>query len=127
MNMALDTHRNTFDNELLSYLNELVGGNEQYMLEMLEIIIAELPISIMTIEGKIVEKDWFAVHKEAHKLKSTLRLAGLYELGEVIETVDRLAKLEFNVAHIETIFQEFKINAQEALILIRMEARKLKR
>lgn len=107
--------------DYLAHLSKMVYGNRQYMAEMIEIFLEQIPITITNIEIGITAKDWEKVYFEAHKIKSTINIIGLMELKQIVEKINRYAYLKENVAQISGLFEAFKLIAQQEIAQLKIE------
>lgn len=78
--------------DYLKGLREVVGGNKRYMLEILDVFIQDLPLSILSIDKCIKEKNWFELEKAAHRIKSPLFWMQFPEMHSLAEKLERNAR-----------------------------------
>ncbi len=67
----------------LAHLYRLFKGKQQYILEMLDIFMEQLPDALLKMEQHIEVKNKKGVNYEAHNIKSTIKTMGLKELAKV--------------------------------------------
>lgn len=65
----------------LAHLHRLFKGKQQYILEMLDLFMEQLPATLSKIEEHIKAQNKKGVHYEAHTIKSTIKTVGLRELA----------------------------------------------
>lgn len=65
----------------LAYLHKLFKGKQQYIVEMLDIFMQQLPDALSKIEQYIEQQDKKGINYEAHTIKSTIKNVGLRELA----------------------------------------------
>jgi|AntRauTorcE11898_2_1112593.scaffolds.fasta_scaffold77688_1 HPt (histidine-containing phosphotransfer) domain-containing protein len=76
----------------LSYLEDLTGGDNEVMKEMIELLIEETPKHLENIKAAQNEKNWSGLRAEAHKIKPMFLYVGLIELNELCKQIEENAK-----------------------------------
>ena len=74
------------------YLEEVSGGNQQFILEMLQIFLSRTPEAFEILRKSVQEEDWETIGFYAHKLKATYAYVGLEELKKVLIEIEQRAK-----------------------------------
>lgn len=64
----------------LTHLAEMFNHKEQYMMEMVEILLQQIPETLQKMEAAIAVENWEEVFAQSHRIKSTFRIAGLKQL-----------------------------------------------
>lgn len=76
-----------------AFLDELSGGNNKYKYEVLDIFLSTTPEGMANLEHLVNEmKDYDAIYKQAHALKSSvsiIKIRGMYEGLATIEALGR--------------------------------------
>jgi len=67
----------------LAHLYNLFKGKQQYIMEMLDIFMEQLPSALSKIEQYIQQKNKKGINYEAHTIKSTIKNIGLKELAVI--------------------------------------------
>ena len=111
--------------DYLAHLSKMVYGNKQYMVEMIEIFLDQIPTTIANIEASLTVNDWDKVYYEAHKVKSTINIIGLMELKKIIDQINSYAYVKENVEEIPALFDSFKKMAIEEVKQLQIELNKL--
>ena len=78
----------------LDYLNEIAGGDTEFINEILETYLNEIPKDMQILHQAITSKDLSKVQKIAHKMKSSFRLLGLSDLHDASLNLENAAKQE---------------------------------
>ncbi len=75
----------------LNYLEELSGGDQEFIKESIEMAIMLIPKRMARLEQAMQNADHEEVRQVAHKFKSTARMIGMpiYEQLEEVETAAR--------------------------------------
>ena len=75
----------------LSHLKQFADGNEEFMLEIIEIFISQTPEQLQEMQEAATHSDWTAVRGIAHKLKSSLALIGVQQAQELNNHIEHAA------------------------------------
>ena len=92
----------------LTYLNEIAGGDAEFMIDMIDIFIEQTPGYTEQIIDAIAAKDWKTVGEVAHKIKPTLAFMGVNDAKEKMASIEARARTESNLENIESDFAEVK-------------------
>ena len=72
----------------LSPLRNLLGDNEEGIVEILNIFIAHIPPSIVEIKSLLEKQDWDALRKKVHSIKSYYGYVGNDKLNHMLDEWD---------------------------------------
>lgn len=104
-----------------SFLLEMMDGNEAEIKELAQMLIDLGPKMITTIGEAIKEDDWDKAGKEAHKLKSSLKLWQMNELAAYAFFIESKAESMQELDAIKQNFELLKQGFQQALDAMRVE------
>lgn len=76
----------------LTYLEEVTGGSEEIIKEMLELFLNDTPQQIALIKENSEKKNWDVVRSEAHKLKPSFLYIGLMDAHKKLEELETNAR-----------------------------------
>ncbi|MFH5831786.1 Hpt domain-containing protein [Halalkalibaculum sp. DA3122] len=76
----------------LAYLEDLGMGDDELMIEMVELFLTNTPDSIATLRQHCEGNNWKKLAAEAHKLKPNLSYVGLDEARNIIIEIEKCAK-----------------------------------
>ncbi|MEO0898700.1 MAG: Hpt domain-containing protein [Bacteroidota bacterium] len=99
-----------------SYLEEIANGDEEFVLEMINLFAEQAPVDIAGLSSGISQKDWNGIYQHAHKLKYAIGSLGRDDLKEKLEEVEDLAKEEEGMEVIGEHFQTVKKEIQAILV-----------
>ena len=71
----------------LTYLNEMSDGNNDLIIEMIEIYNNQIPEFITYMEESYNNKNWEQLAAIAHKAKSTVAIVGLNNLANDLKNL----------------------------------------
>jgi HPt (histidine-containing phosphotransfer) domain-containing protein len=77
----------------MSYLSDIAGGSEEFMIEMIDIFIEQTPLYFEQLEEAVNSRDWKAVGDVAHKIKPTLAFMGIEEAKDIMADIERKARI----------------------------------
>ncbi len=75
----------------LDYLNELTGGDEELMDEMMKLFLENTPEALENLKNLHSQQNWEEIKKAAHKFKPTLSYMGIKELDGVVPEIEKMA------------------------------------
>lgn len=78
----------------LSYLEEIGMGDDELLIEMIEMFIKNTPETLNTLREYNREEDWKMLSAEAHKFKPNLSYVGLEEAHQIVLEIEKTAKNE---------------------------------
>ena len=80
----------------LSYLIDITGGENDIMIEMIDIFLSESEVVIQNLSEHYQAGDYQKLGAEAHKLKPTLLYVGLKDLHETTQQLETHSKAGTN-------------------------------
>jgi len=92
----------------LSYLKEMSGDSAEFMIEMLDTLVEQIPIYLEDVQKAVDAKDWKAASEFAHKVKPTFYYVGREDIRDYVQVIERNAKEGVNVDMIPTALAEIK-------------------
>ena len=92
----------------MSYLSDIAGGSEEFMIEMIDIFIEQTPLYFEQLEEAVKSSDWKSVGDVAHKIKPTLAFMGIEEAKDIMAEIERKARTNDNVSEIPEMFTNIK-------------------
>ena len=105
----------------LSMVEEISGGNEEFVRQMIEVFLETVPESVELINKYYDQKDYFNLHKEAHKLKSTISTVQVPSFIDKLKLIENIAKNENGVEHLPQLIDEFNVVLPQAIDQIKLE------
>ncbi len=108
----------------LSYLNEVAGGSEEFMVEMIDMFLEQTPDYFIQIDQSIDDKNWTKVAEIAHKIKPTLTFMGVDFAKDKMAEVERRAKTNDAVEEIRPVFNQ--LNELSKVLYVKLEEAKVK-
>lgn len=73
----------------LSTLNERAEGDVEYMKDIIESYIQEMPVYVKEMKAFINNENFNAIGPQAHKMKSPAKLLGAFELNQQLEFIEK--------------------------------------
>ncbi|WP_293299648.1 Hpt domain-containing protein [Pedobacter sp. UBA4863] len=92
----------------LSYLKEMSGDSAEFMIEMLDTLVEQIPVYLEDLQRAVDAKDWKAASEFAHKVKPTFYYVGRADIRDYVQVIEHNAKEELNVAAIPGALAEIK-------------------
>ncbi|WP_461790154.1 Hpt domain-containing protein [Pedobacter sp.] len=92
----------------LSYLKEMSGDSAEFMIEMLDTLVEQIPMYLDDLQNAVDAKDWKAASEFAHKVKPTFYYVGRDDLRDYMQLIERNAKEGVNLEGIPASLAEVK-------------------
>ena len=111
-----------------SYLSEFSGGDEGFIIEMIETFLIETPTALEQIKTAFADNNFSNLHDHAHRMKPTLMMMGMSAQEKKAETIERMAKSgDFKLDNMRQIINELYVEVCEVLPELRSKLMQLKR
>ncbi|MDQ8005848.1 MAG: Hpt domain-containing protein [Pedobacter sp.] len=92
----------------LSYLREMSGDSAEFMIEMLDTLVEQIPVYLDDLQRAVDAKEWKAASEFAHKVKPTFYYVGREDIRDYMQVIERNAKEEVDVDSIPSALAEIK-------------------
>jgi HPt (histidine-containing phosphotransfer) domain-containing protein len=103
---------NTYD---LTYLKEVSKGNDDFMLEMIDLFLTKTPETLYILETAINDMNWDQAGFYAHKLKATYAYMVMHNLKDILIKIEKNSKVLSELESIPALFVILKTNTQPAM------------
>ena len=91
----------------LDFVNEMAGGNQDFVDQLLSLFVETVPDSIRLINEHYENNDLSALGGEAHKLKSTINTVQIPSFSEKIKEMEYIGKTGENIQKLPELMKEF--------------------
>jgi len=108
----------------LTYLKGLAKGNNEFILQMLNIFIEQTPISIVNMEKALKDKDWKTLRMVVHKMKPSVMFVGLKEISGDVPLLEDYTAEERDLDKIPALVHKIKLVCSEAVAELKEEVEK---
>ena len=96
----MELHKNESQLVDLGPLRNLLGDNEEGIVEILNIFISHIPPSIVEIKSLLEKQDWDALRNKVHAIKSYYGYVGNDQLNHMLDEWDAaLTRNELDIDH----------------------------
>lgn len=100
----------------LDYLYELSNGKPEFVHEMMNLFIREVPLELDNLQKAITQKDCKLIYAWSHKIKSTISFAGLdMQLKPMLEQLENWAENETSLNNMMGYFFEIRKICETAI------------
>lgn len=96
----------------LNYLNEISGGDEEFVLDMIQTFIVNTPIEIASLKSLAAEKKWDMIGENAHKFAPGLQFMGIVSLRPVINQIEEFSFTRKNLEQIPVLIEKLGAECQ---------------
>jgi len=104
----------------LSYLREMSGDSAEFMIEMLDTLVEQIPMYLDDLQKAVDAQDWKAVSEFAHKVKPTFYYVGREDVRDYVQMIERNAKEGVDVGNIPAALAEIR---QELNVILEQVAK----
>ena len=73
----------------LTELNKVADGDQDFMKETIALLVEEIPENLKNINQYLNDKDFIALKKIVHKMKSSFMLIGMKDLWPIISNIEK--------------------------------------
>ena len=99
--------KTTIDKSIdLTLLRKRAEGDNEYLKEIFDSYITEMPLYLKELNKFIEQKNWDAIRKQAHKMKSPIALVGAVKLKQLFEKIELEVLTESKRGELTVIFEE---------------------
>ena len=95
----------------LNYLHGVTGGDQQRMIELLDIFMQEVPAAVAQLKSLVGQGDMQRFQHVAHKLQSNYRYLGIQDLLMLAKQLERLAGNQSKVHLLPHLVQHLEIKS----------------
>ena len=107
----------------LTYLRDVASDNTEFMIEMIDIFLAQTPGYVEQLTTAVDQKDWSKMAELSHKIKPTMSFMGVESAKNTLGDIETKSR---NKEDYEGIVAEFdKMKETFKIIFIKLEEKKL--
>lgn len=99
----------------LSKVHALSDGDNEFVLQIINLFLTEIPPDLKEVKAGIEEKDYTKAHSFAHKIKPTFDLMGMNVAFEEILMVEAWAKRQGKRKEIKDTYKSIKLQFENAV------------
>jgi signal transduction histidine kinase/CheY-like chemotaxis protein len=110
----------------LEFLDKFTGGDQELTIQLLEIILKQIPEATQKLKEAIPNQNWKEVHAVSHKVKSSLAIFELQELKKLSVNIEEYSRDGVRLEAIPELFSKFEKAAQIELVNLKAELDKIK-
>lgn len=92
----------------LSYLKDMAGDSPEFMIEMLDTFVEQIPNYMEDLEKAIESRYWKSASEFAHKLKPTFYYVGREDVRDHVQEMEINAREQVNLEGVVKSFEEIK-------------------
>lgn len=109
----------------LNYLKSVSPNNPQFITEMIQLFLKNVPLAMKAIDTGIKESDWETVQFHAHKLRSHIDTMGMdKKYTEMAKQIEDYASKKQNINQISDLITKLNLIFDKAYIELEAELSK---
>jgi len=105
----------------LIYLEEISGGDRNFIIEMLKDFVANTPYSIKEIEKLASSKEWDLLYKSVHKFIPSFDFIGAESIKNDLKNLEHYSKTQINLEKIPSLLFNIKDFSYKVIKEIKIE------
>lgn len=109
----------------LQFVEEMSGGNEEFIKQLIELFIESVPESVQNINTYYQTDNHDKLCREIHKLKSTIRTVRIPAFAEEIDEMEKLSKTGENPKRLKELIFKFNEVVPAAVEQLKDELKEL--
>ena len=94
------------------------GDSAEFMIEMLDTLVEQIPLYLEDLQRAVDAKDWKAASEFAHKVKPTFYYVGREDIRDYVQVIERNAKEGVEVDAIPSALTEIKQELDVILVQV---------
>ena len=99
----------------LDYLNSISGGDESFIVDMVQTFIANVPEELNKIKGFVNQKNWNKAGQIAHKFASNLLFLEIEELKLIAIEIEENGINETNIEKIPDLIEKLETGCYQII------------
>ena len=106
----------------LNYIEEISGGDKEFMKQLIDIFLEQVPVFISNMKKFYAEKELIDLAKEAHTAKSSVLIFGIENSGILLKKIQLLAEsneLSTIPNFIQSVEMELEVVAKELVKIVK--------
>jgi HPt (histidine-containing phosphotransfer) domain-containing protein len=100
----------------LDYLNSISGGDQDFIKDMLETFVTNVPLELGKIRNLVVDENWQKAGEDAHKFASSLLFLGLHDLRAIAIQIEDYGTGQENVDQIPQLLNQLEEACSQLII-----------
>lgn len=95
-------------NYSLDYLKSISGGDEEFVKEMIQTFITNVPNELISLHNLITQKNWSKVGAESHRFASNLVFLELTSLRSIAIQIEDIGSKQTQTDQIPELFEQLE-------------------
>lgn len=105
----------------LSYLNEISGGDKDFILDMITDFVNNTPTVLAEVAKNINSNDWQNLYKAVHKFIPSFEFVGAEKVREALVKIEDYSKTQTNLNEIPYFYEQVKEYCNEVIVELKQD------
>lgn len=105
----------------LDYLNSISGGDQEFVMDMIQTFITDAPAEISKIQKHLESGDFSKVGEEAHRFASSLLFLGLDNLKKIAVEIEELGINNTDTGKIAGLLEELNHGCRKIILDLKQD------
>lgn len=99
----------------LTYLKQVSNGDDNFIIEMIDVYLRETPEAIRNLENHFKNKEWKKFRAVTHKMKPSFSFFGLKDLYATVDSMEEYAGSETHLERLPELISKIKLTCLQAM------------
>lgn len=105
----------------LDYLNSISGGDQDFIKDMLETFVTNVPLELKKIKDLVNAQNWHKAGEDAHKFASSLLFLGLHNLRAIAIQIEEYGIGKVNIDQIPRLLIQLEDGCNQLIIELKQD------
>jgi CheY-like chemotaxis protein len=110
----------------LSYIESISNGDQTFVLKMVEIYLEQTELFLRQLLEAYEQKDWDVIRHIAHKIKPSLRMIGLSDIGSILNTIEQSTEEMKDLEQLPALIPQVERACRQSMIELEHDRERLK-
>lgn len=99
----------------LEYLEEISGGDKDFIADMLNDFVTNAPLSMAEVESLVNQNNWAEVYAVVHRFIPTFEFVGAEEIRSKLRIIENSAKTQTGLEQVSNLVDEIKLSLSQLI------------
>lgn len=99
----------------LTYLNEMMGGNRELMVEILDLFLKQTPQELQDVKDAVDNGDYLKIKTYSHKMKSSVGIIGISAVLTILQQMEDLGAKGEGIENIKELNKKLNLICNQAI------------
>jgi CheY-like chemotaxis protein/HPt (histidine-containing phosphotransfer) domain-containing protein len=111
----------------LTYIESISNGDQTFILKMVEIYLEQTELFLQQLQNAYEEQNWETVRHITHKIKPSLRMIGLADIGSMVNTIEQCTEEMKNLDQLPALIPQVEHACRQSIIELQRDWERLRK